>query len=298
MSANAATTVWCASYPKSGNTWMRALLAGVTGGGEVDLGNLVGGSGTADQAFVFEEFGVNPSQLGDSDSFALMREAAASVAQREAGPIFRKTHERFIDDPQAGQGHLLPTPVRAIYVVRDPRAIVPSLAWHLRVEQKEAAHVMGASPDRLLEAQTARILGEETRELMGRYLLRGAKVPLDWGDWSTNVNSWLDQEDVPVTLVRYEDLVADPLEEFRRVVEEIELEVPPAVLAKAVEASSFANLSLQEMLVGFQEAVGPDRPFFRRGEPDSWREELEPGVEEIVCAAHGPAMERLGYAIG
>ena len=293
-----ATTVWCASYPKSGNTWMRALLAGVTGDGEVSLSHLVGGSGTADQAFVLEEVGVNPSQLDDADSFALMRESASSVAERPDGQIFRKTHERFIDDPHAGQGHVLSTPARAIYITRDPRAIVPSLAWHLNVSQPEAARIMGMRPEGLLEGQVGEMLGDEVRELMGRYLLRGAKVPLDWGDWSTNVNSWLDQDAVPVTLVRYEDLIADPHAELERVAREIGLEVAPEVLERSVESSSFQSLSVQEMLVGFQEAAAPERPFFRRGEPESWREELEPGVGEKICSAHGAAMARLGYADG
>lgn len=275
---------------------MRALLAGVTGDGEVKLSHLVGGSGTADQTFILEELGVNPSCLDDADSFALMRESAASAAVRTDGLIFRKTHERFIKDPDAGQGHLLSTPVRAIYITRDPRAVVPSLAWHLSVSQAEAARIMGTKPEGLLESQVGGMLGEDVRALMGRYLLRGARVPLDWGSWSENVNSWLDQTEVPVTLVRYEDLVADPRAELERVVDEIGLPVEEPLLARAVESSSFESLSVQEMLAGFQEAVSPDRPFFRRGEPGAWREELEPAVQETVCREHGPTMARLGYA--
>lgn len=277
---------------------MRALLAGVSGDGEVSLSHLVGGLGTADQSLILEELGINPSALSDADSFALMREAAASVALRVQGPVFRKTHERFIDDPDEGQGHVLRTPARAIYVVRDPRAIVPSLSWHLRVSQADAVRIMGSRPDGILESAIEGMLGDEVVELMGRYLLRGARVPLDWGDWSANVNSWLDQDRVPVTLVRYEDMVADPGVELERVVGDVGLDVPPHVLSRAVESSSFESLSLQELLVGFKEAVAPDRPFFRRGEPDAWRDELEPGVEEAICAAHGAAMARLGYDAG
>lgn len=295
MTPTVATTVWCASYPKSGNTWVRALLAGAVGGGEVSLSNLVGGAGPENQAFILDELGVNPSQLDDKSSYALMRAAAESVAKRTSAPIFRKTHERFKADPAEGQGHLLKTPVRAIYVVRDPRAIVPSLAWHLRVSQLEAAEVMASSPDGVLKAQFDTMVGPDVTRLMGRYLLRGARVPLDWGDWSFNVNSWLDQDAVPLTLVRYEDLVADPLTELERIVNDAGLDVDDATLRQAVEASSFERLSLQEMLVGFKEAVAPDRPFFRRGEPDAWREELEPGVERLVRSAHQPTMERLGY---
>ena len=52
---------------------------------------------------------------------------------------------------------------------------------------------------------------------------------------------------------------------------------------------------MQEIHDGFGVTVADDRHFFRRGEVDSWREELEDGLEQEIISAHGEVMERLGY---
>jgi len=69
-------------------------------------------------------------------------------------------------------------------------------------------------------------------------------------------------------------------------------------LQAAAEAASFGAWAAQEIVHGFIEAPRADRPFFRRGEADGWRRELDPGLAEAVERDHGTVMHRLGYPTG
>ena len=214
-------TVWCASYPKSGNTWVRALFAGALGDGSVRLKSLVGQGAGNDQAIIFREFGLTPSVLDDRQSYALMNEAGAALATRSEVPVFRKTHNSFSSTLPRGNSHTLRVPCAAVYVVRDPRAVAVSLSHHLGCSQTEAVNVMTTGPN----------MGDEKTD---RYMIRGCRVAFDWGSWSDNVTSWLDQSEVPVSVARYEDLCADPEDTMNQVLGSLGFEVPNDRLRQAI----------------------------------------------------------------
>ena len=294
QTSNAAPIIWCASYPKSGNTWLRAILAGAFGDGTVLLSNLAGRAGDADQGIIFHQFGIPPSILDDALAEDLVKEAAVSMAMQLDEPIFRKSHECF-DGAGSNSIHTLRVPCCAIYVVRDPRAVVPSLAHHMGISQKNAVKMMGTSTKMAAEQRAENLPNARALAEPDRYRGRGNRIQQHWGDWSENVTSWLDQDEIPFSLVRYEDLSADAESVMKKVFDELELEVPGEQLRQAVEESSFDRLMMQEIHDGFGETVAADRHFFRRGEVDSWREELEDGLEQEIISAHGEVMERLGY---
>lgn len=286
-----ATTVWCASFPKSGNTWIRALFAGVTGDGSVRLNNLAGHSAGNDERAIFREFGLTPSVLDDQHANELMDALGSSVATRSGVPVFRKTHNLFnANDPKAPR-HVLRTPTRALCIVRDPRAVAVSMAHHMGYSQTRAVEVMAHGPLALRDSAPRAGNGPPDR-----YVTRGCQVAFDWGSWSNNVTSWLDQDRVPVKLVRYEDLIADTLAQIRDLAAWLHLDVPPQRLQQAVTESSFERLASQEESAGFIEATAPDRRFFRRGSTDGWRDELEPGLAEQLLADHSVVFRRLGYS--
>ena len=289
----ASTTVWCASFPKSGNTWIRALFAGIMGDGSVRLSSLAGHSAGNDQRAIFREFGITPSVLDDQQANDLMAEVGASVAVRSDKPVFRKTHNAFGGTGAAGSRHLLATPTRALYIVRDPRAVVVSMAHHMGFSQQEAVTVMANGPFAGREDRQAPDAPEGA--VGDRYVTRGCQVAFDWGSWSRNVTSWLDQTEVPVKLIRYEDLISDTNGQVAQIVEWLELDIPADRVRQAVQESSFESLSAQELVGGFVEATSPDRQFFRRGQANSWSAELEPGLAEQVIADHATTMTRLGY---
>lgn len=280
-----ATTVWFASYPKSGNTWLRALVSGVLEGGEVRLPDVVRKFADMSQGTIFTEFGLTPSVLDDRQAHALVTASTEAQAERSEGMLFRKSHSAFgAPDDVSRTQHRLTTETKALYVVRDPRAIVVSLSHHLGVDIRQAMLIMRDG-----------VVMDLPEEIDDRYLVGGPRVVADWGSWSENVESWLDQGDVPVLVVKYEDLVANPRDVLVKVVTWLGIPARDEVLDEAVEQSSFDRLAVQEALTGFAEAVAPNRAFFRKGAADAWKDELEPELADEVARDHGTVMRRLGY---
>ncbi len=117
--------------------------------------------------------------------------------------------------------------------------------------------------------------------------------------WSGHVASWLDQADIPVLLVRYEDMQADAAGQLRRVLAFADRPASEEDIARAVAFADFAQLRGQEQEKGFREAPRPHKTgnFFRRGEAGAWRDELTPEQVARIEAVHGPMMRRLGYEL-
>jgi hypothetical protein len=170
----------------------------------------------------------------------------------------------------------------AIVIVRDPRDVAPSLANHNRVDLDGAIALMNdrqavycAKPGRL---------DQQLRQ----------QVP----SWSGHIASWLDQDDIPVHLIRYEDMQADTFAAFRKALDFAGRPASNDDIRRAVGYADFMELRRQESEKGFSET--PRRPggqFFRRGEVGAWRDELSAEQVARIEAAHAPMMRRLGYEL-
>ena len=276
-----ATTVWCASYPKSGNTWLRALLTAYSSGGRVDINKLDGGDQPGAHAMLFDLLGLGVSGLADRDVEPLRR-LTTGLSNTGGELQFRKVHDAY--GPACdGVPRFLPEHTRLVaYVVRDPRAVAVSWAHHLNVSHAEAVEIMRRRPP-ASHFGSPWLTGESGYRL---------------GTWSEHVESWLDQRELPVEVVRYEDLLTDPVAGLRRVLEAAGVTPEDGRLHAAAEAASFGALATQEIVGGFIEAPRADRPFFRRGEADAWRRELDPALAAAVVRDHAAVMDRLGYQPG
>ena len=209
-------TVWLASYPKSGNTWLRMLIANLSAADDrpVDINDLPERGGIASARGPFDYLTLVDSSLLTHDEIDALRprvyeELARGMQDDEydqaqdTPPVrFVKAHDAYTLTPK---GEPLLAGARgadgAVVIVRDPRDVAPSLANH---SGKSIDDTIGFMGDR--EAG----FGTKTNRLHNQ--LR-QKLP----GWSGHVASWLDQRDLPVHLVRYEDLQADTLGALRRV---------------------------------------------------------------------------------
>jgi len=285
-------TIWLASYPKSGNTWMRVLLANLAADGEgaVDINNLVLRGGIASAREPFDQLTLLDSGLLTLEEIDALRPDVYEAllgnpcdddgAPPAGGPVrFVKAHDAYAHLPS---GEPLLAGARAaggaIVIVRDPRAVAPSLAHHSHIGLDEAIDFMG-DPG-------AAFCGKRDRQ--HRQLRQRLR------DWSGHVESWLDQTDVPVHLVRYEDLKADPVATLSAALAFMEIDASGAAIERAVRLSAFDNLAAQERESGFREAPLLRR-FFRRGESEAWRDELDPTQVARIQRDHGLVMGRLGY---
>jgi hypothetical protein len=167
----------------------------------------------------------------------------------------------------------------AIIIVRDPRDVAPSLANHLNVSVDQAIASMN-NPDYNFCDSPNRRFHQFRQKLF---------------DWSRHIQSWLGQTDLPVHLVRYEDLHADPVKYFSAAMSFAGREVSAESVARAVQLTAFQSLQTREAEAGFRESP-TNRKFFRCGRAGGWRTELTAAQIEAIEAKHLPMMQHLGYA--
>jgi len=274
--------VWLVSYPKSGNTWLRLLLSNLLSGqaqpadiNDLDLASrsLVNRS-EIEEATLIDTFLLTAKEC-DQIRPPLMDEAWREAQDRD---IFIKLHDAY--RRLADGTPVLGRPARAaIYILRDPRDVAVSFAFH-----------NGSR----IEKAVRNILSADTR--LGGNAPHMAQIPQPLLDWSGHIRSWTEQRDVPVHVLRYEDLLSDTMAFFGRVVTFLGLPATPDTLARAIRFADFGELQRQETEKGFRERrPRSTAPFFRAGQAGSWKAMLTPEQVAAIERAHGAVMADFGY---
>lgn len=269
--------VWLASYPKSGNTWLRLLLEGYRRNGLVDLNDVR--IGTSDGGATIMQ-GVSPmpiTSLGWQFELLLRPAALLHLFCRLAAPVYIKTHFANLQ-PDGGLPHCIPAQFtkQAVYVVRDPRSLVSSVMKFFQFTVEKTVDAM--------RSVDFRIGGTEH---FSTVLV---------SSWSNHVRSWVGETNFPVHIVKYEDLLEDAEKELREVLVFLGDEEPDSGrIAKAVEATKIAKLQEQENQNGFRENSSTGGGFFASGGGTRWQEELGPRWIKQIEEDHGEVMRALGY---
>ncbi len=274
--------VWIASYPKSGNTWLRVFLyhlMRIAGGyprEEDEINKLDRASTYEGRLFgLFEEFLGKPLASASRGEVATVRpQVHAAIAQRSPALALVKTHNVL---GNIGGIPILNLAVAAgsVYVVRDPRDIALSLASHLGTTADHAITVMG----------TAGYKTDNTQETAFEV----------WGSWSEHVFSWTSHPHQAMLVVRYEDLLADPIKHFTAIVEHLGQRPTREQIVEAVEESTFNKLRAAEEKGDFRERSERAERFFRQGKAGEWREKLTAEQARRIVDAHGEQMRNFGY---
>ncbi|WP_298283817.1 sulfotransferase domain-containing protein [Acidocella sp.] len=263
--------VWLASYPKSGNTWLRVFLHNyITQAATPHSINRLTDFSLAECAAAL--FHAPGETLSDEAVQKNRPRVHAELAGLGPELVFVKTHNANL----AVHGVALVTPevtAGAVYVVRDPRDVAVSYAAYLGRDVDETIRFM-AAPGAVNGTDEAQVF-----ELLS--------------SWSGHVRSWVGGRQR--LLVRYEDLVAEPERYFARIIRYLGTgEVDQARLTRAIGFSSFAELAGQEARDGYEASGGQGR-FFRAGRVGVWREALSPAQAARIERDHGEVMGRLGY---
>ncbi len=289
-------TVWLASYPKSGNTWFRMLVANLSATDRsVDINNLPARGSIASARGPFDHLTLIDSGLLTHEEADYLRprvyeELRHGAPDDEYDAPEQRQSVRFVKCHDAytytATGEPLLGGIKgadaAIVIVRDPRDVAPSLANHSRISLDAAIDFMSDA--------AATFCGKSTQQANQlRQQLPG---------WSGHTESWLVQQDIPVHLIRYEDMKADTAGTLRRALAFAGREAGDADIARAVAFADFFELKRQETEIGFREAPrNLPKGFFRRGEAGAWRDELTAEQAARIEGAHAPMMQRLGYAL-
>lgn len=269
--------LWLASYPKSGNTWMRAFLANYIFNPNqpfpLDHLSRVGISDASTSAHRRAAGGpfdpADPKQV-----LSVRRRMLDLVDQNGADLNLVKTHNQRAR--AFGQELVPPHLTRgAIYILRDPRDMAISYASHHGLTLDEAIQRINR-PDNA----TA---GDQKN------------VPQFLGTWSAHVRGWTRVRGFPVLVVRYEDMLDRPEEVFSRALSFLGLDLDDARLGKAIDFSSFDRLSAQEREKGFAENSAHQESFFRTGKAGTWRDALTGEQAEKLVTDHRRIMRQFGY---
>jgi hypothetical protein len=270
--------IWLASYPKSGNTWMRVFLY-----------NLLHGAGDGNTITKLESFNRGDSQIhlynevSSSDVSEFSLEQLASIRPKMHHMLTQTTNENvFVKThccltPLAGADQItMSATAGAIYIIRNPLDVCISMAPHYGVSIDEAIDIMA------------------TDDFMSGG--GGGDVQYLVSSWSRHVASWTDQGDnASMHIVRYEDMTYKPGPTFKKVARFMGLKPPAEILKRAIKQSSFDNVRKQEDEFGFAERSEHAERFFRSGKANQWKSELTKGQIQKIVDANYDMMKKFNY---
>ena len=269
--------IWIASYPRSGNTWVRAFLHNLLRNPDkpADIDKLDRFAHADGQKDWYEKVSGRPvAELGADDIAALRPEVHKRMTESFPDSVFVKTHSLL------GEHHGVPLitmeyTTGALYIVRNPLDVAVSLTHHL-----------GSTVDQAIELMAAPQGGSSADS---------HNIEQFFGSWSLNVNSWTRAPNPSLRVIRYEDLLTKPMTAFKGMAEFLGLDPPRERLTRAIEFSSFDTLREQEQRHGFREGSTFAEAFFRSGTAGQWRKILSAAQVDAVLGAHRETMERFGY---
>lgn len=273
--------VWLASYPKSGNTWTRILLSNLLNndGDAWDERIDLAGSISSNRPRFDDITGLPSSDLTDDEIDLLRPDLYRVIAGEAEQTLFVKVHDAFRVNAQ--DEAIFPADVSrgVIYLVRDPRDVAISYSYHLGHENF---------------SEVVENMCDANRSLAGS---GKAQLRQHMGSWSDHFYSWIHQEEVPVLVVRYEDMLADTCAELKRMASFLNLEDADddARIADAVQRARFDKLKMKEATDGFSEKPIRAARFFRSGRSGEGLEKLSREDQRMIIDNHDCAMNELGY---
>lgn len=269
--------IWICSYPKSGNTWLRLLLANyfyATDGKPVTINtvqSVIRGDASAVlyQKLCEEEGWDFASAINDMDKRERFMQR---YVQDSKGSVFLKSHSCF---HQLNNRFYFPQNATKAFIsiVRDPRDVLCSFSHHRGVPIEETWEVMKNQKNLL----TSKIGKKEYTS-----------------SWDAHVSSFV-EIGCPSIILRYEDLLEKTPQVMETIVKSLLGSVDQKQLDFAIEHSAFPVLQEQEEKEGFREAAGQNDRFFAKGKAGGWQNVLSAAQAKKVEKQFEPTMKRFGY---
>ena len=261
--------IWIASYPKSGNTWLRALLASYyfTNEGSFSLSLLDKIDAFPSDKF-FKEYNDQFSKVEDTSKYWLKEQEKINKKNKIT---FLKTHSA-ICKINGNSFTNKENSIGAIYIVRDPRNVITSISNHYQISIEDAFQFMKDEKRGIINKKDGRYLGFQAV----------------WS-WSINQKTWVENNLFPVLVIKYEDLLKETYNTFRKVIEFInKISNSSKIFNKSkgknsIKNTSFEKLQRMENDHGFVEAMnkkGTNKKikFFNLGQKNNYKNLLSQDV--------------------
>ena len=283
--------IWLASYPKSGNTWLRFFIISLLMGKKTKL-NLQHLKAIIAYPNV-SQFENLISNFLNLDEVAKNWIVSQQILNSDKSLRFLKTHNIFgkykgysFTDNENTLG--------IIHVVRDPRNVITSVKNHFSFKNYEHAKEFLFNENKVIT------LSDQQRQ---KYLNK-QKHPLPQliGSWKTNYLSWKNMKK-NYLLVKYEDLVKNKNSEFTKIANFLsnltKINFDEDQIKTAIDLSSFDKLDKMEKEHGFAESTsdkdGNKNKFFFLGPKNKWQNILEKNICDDIEKEFKSEMKDLGY---
>ena len=265
---------WIASYPKSGNTWLRILISCYyyTENG-LFYENVFKKIGQFPEKMHFTSFEYDKNIVTDTTRFWIKAQEKINDDNKLK---FFKTHNAF---GALNNNHFTNSKnsIGAIYVVRDPRNVITSLKNHYELNDEQALKWMMNEKNFIYDVEKFKVDGYSDFQFVS--------------SWNTNFKSWKSQKKIPIKIIKYEDLLNETYMVFKDVIEFINMttnnkqKIDKEKLKNAVNSTLFDKLKDSEQKNGFSEAITSKKDnkkkisFFNLGPKNDWRKILDKDLQ-------------------
>ena len=259
--------IWIASYPKSGNTWVRSFVTAYyfCENGIFDIDKLI-----LIQDYPNKQFFKETVKKGEIHKHW---DSSQKNICSEKKVKFLKTHNSLI----TAFGNKFTKPeytLGVIHIIRDPRNIITSLKNHYDFETYERALKFMQDKNKVLEDYP--------------HLKNYAKTNII-NSWRINYQSWIFNKNFRRLTIRYEDMIENPQQTFEKLVVFINTlmrfkdKVDPKKLSNAIETTNFKSLQDIENQGKFTENVYSLKDnrkikFFYQGPKNNWKKNLDESI--------------------
>jgi len=260
---------WLASYPKSGNTWFRLFLTSLLN--------------ESDSSFDFNQlgYGQEPGKRKHFDELNGFSSTSLSLAEiNQIRPAtlswfnhsvnekqFFKTHSAYVynEDRSPVLGSTQTGIAGAVYFVRNPLDVCISYAHHCNESIDDSIERMA------------------NKRMKSHKANKTCFIPEELGSWSENVSSWVNTQNIPVMVLRYEDMLANTFDTFSKACDFLKLEKDLTSIQNSINDCDFKKLQKLEQNTVFTEKPSVSESFFRKGVAGDWVNTLSSTqVERIV----------------
>ena len=280
--------IWLASYPKSGNTWVRAFIT--------SLFYESSGNNSLEHMTQIRSYPLSQDFYNLLDDFNDLKKIAANWGSSQSIINLQKKIKIIKTHHVLCQINNYPftnykNSIGAIYIVRDPRNVITSLMHHYSIENYNEALKFILDKDKF----TGKLGRKESYQ-------RETQFPTYISNWKNHYNSW-NSFKKNFLLIKYEDLINSPKKTFNQISKYLSkilnVKIDNNKINEAIEKSSFKNLQKSEEKFGFVEApfgeITDKKKFFNLGPKNDWREFLPSEIKNEIEKKFRKEMIKLGY---
>ena len=279
--------IWIASYPKSGNTWVRSLLSAYlySEDGIFNFGLLRKINQFPSKQY-FKFFLNDFNDIKKISDYWIAAQDRINLFNKET--TFLKTHSALckLENNSFTNKH---NTKAAIYVVRDPRNLITSFSHHYSVSAEGAFKSITNKNHIITES---------------KWGTEGFGVASILGSWSEHYKSWQSLSFAPKIIVKYENLINDTQGTLISILNFLsnlmDIKIEKKKITNAVNSCDFEILAKKEKAEGFIETVtskesNKNLNFFYLGKKNNWKNLLDPQIEKKVRNAFMTEMKELEY---